>query len=88
MAAHGPELCEDPTDGKILYAGTDIGVFVSTSGGESWDALGTGLPSTFVFDLIVHPRDNIVVAATHGRGMWLLDAAPVQKTRQGESQLP
>ncbi len=79
---------EDPSDAKILYAGTDIGVYVSTNGGESWEVLGTGLPSTFVFDLIVHPRDNIVVIGTHGRGMWVLDAAPVQKTRQGTSQAP
>jgi photosystem II stability/assembly factor-like uncharacterized protein len=52
---------EDPTDARILYAGADIGVYVSTNGGESWDVLGAGLPSTFVFDLAVHPRDNIVL---------------------------
>jgi ligand-binding sensor domain-containing protein len=75
---------EDPTDARILYAGTDVGVYVSTTGGESWDVLGVGLPSTFVFDLAVHPRDNIVIAATHGRGMWVLDATPVQKVRQSQ----
>ena len=75
---------EDPADARILYAGTDIGVYVTTNGGESWDVLGAGLPSTFVFDLAIHPRDNIVLAATHGRGMWALDAMPVQKTRQAQ----
>jgi photosystem II stability/assembly factor-like uncharacterized protein len=79
---------EDPTDPRILYVGTDLGVYVSTSGGESWDVLGAGLPSTFVFDLIVHPRDNIVVAATHGRGMWALDAVPVQRSRQSQTPRP
>jgi hypothetical protein len=36
-----------------------------------------------VHDLIIHPRDNVVVIATHGRGMWALDAEPVnQKSKQ------
>jgi hypothetical protein len=73
---------EDPSDAHILYVGTDIGVYVSTTGGEAWDVLGAGLPSTFVFDLAVHPRENVVIAATHGRGMWAIDALPVQKARQ------
>jgi len=65
---------EDPVRRDILYAGTDVGVFVTTDDGRTWQVLGGGLPSAFIFDLIVHPRDHIVVAATHGRGMWALDA--------------
>ncbi len=70
---------EDPVDPKILYVGTDMGVFVTTDGGATWNALGGGLPTTYVHDLIVHPRDNMIVIATHGRGMWVLDAEPVNK---------
>ena len=33
----------------------------------------------YVHDLIIHPRDNIIVFATHGRGMWALDANPVNE---------
>ncbi|MGD0782750.1 MAG: hypothetical protein ABSA30_07820, partial [Candidatus Aminicenantales bacterium] len=68
---------EDPVDPKILYAGTDGGVFVSTDQGSTWQTLGTGLPMAYVHDLIIHPRDNIIVIATHGRGMWALDANPI-----------
>lgn len=75
---------EDPTDARILYVGTDIGVYVSTTAGEAWEVLGGGLPSTFVFDLAVHSRENLVIAATHGRGMWVIDALPVQKARQAQ----
>jgi hypothetical protein len=32
-----------------------------------------------VHDLIIHPRDNIVVVATHERGMWALDATTIHK---------
>jgi hypothetical protein len=50
---------------------------VTTDGANTWGVLGANLPSAYVHDLIVHPRDNIVVIATHGRGMWALDANPV-----------
>jgi photosystem II stability/assembly factor-like uncharacterized protein len=70
---------EDPVDRNILYVGTDIGVYVTIDGGKTWNTLGGDLPSTFVCDLIIHPRDNIIVAATHGRGMWAMDADPVNK---------
>ena len=66
-------LREDPIDKNILYVGTDIGVYVTKDRGKSWEVLGD-LPSTYVHDLIIHPRDNILVIATHGRGMWALDA--------------
>ena len=68
-------LREDPSNPNVIYAGTDVGVYVSTNGGETWSVLGAGLPSTFVFDMIVHPRDKILVAATYGRGMWAIDVA-------------
>ena len=64
---------EDHRDEDILYAGTDMGVYISTDRGASWQVLGSGLPSTFVHDLKLHPRDNILVAATHGRGMFKID---------------
>ena len=68
---------EDPVDPKILYAGTDQGVYATTDGGATWNVLGGNLPSAYVHDLIIHPRDNMIVIATHGRGMWVLDANPV-----------
>ena len=73
---------EDPVDPNILYVGTDLGVYVSTDGGKNWNVLGGNLPATYVHDLIIHPRDNIIVIATHGRGMWALDANPVNKKNE------
>ncbi len=70
---------EDPVDPKVLYVGTDTGVYVTTDGAKTWSVLGSNLPAAYVHDLIIHPRDNIVVIATHGRGMWALDADKVNK---------
>jgi photosystem II stability/assembly factor-like uncharacterized protein len=70
---------EDPVDRNILYVGTDTGVYVTTDGGKAWTAPGANLPAAYVHDLIIHPRDNIIVIATHGRGMWALDANPINK---------
>jgi photosystem II stability/assembly factor-like uncharacterized protein len=64
---------EDPKVKDILYAGTDTGVYVSRNGGASWDVLGSGLPTNYVWDIAIHPRDNALVIATNGRGMWLID---------------
>jgi len=69
---------EDPVNRNILYAGTDGGVFVSKDGGEKWDILGN-LPFSYVHDLAIHPRDNMIIIATHGRGIWVLDANPVNE---------
>jgi photosystem II stability/assembly factor-like uncharacterized protein len=71
---------EDPKGDSILYLGTDVGVYVSTNFGESWEILGD-LPCTYVHDLAIHPRENLVIIATHGRGMFVLDADPVNIAR-------
>lgn len=68
---------EDPVNENILYVGTDMGAYVTTDDGKTWMALGGNLATVYVHDLIVHPRDNIIVIATHGRGMWALDANTV-----------
>ena len=69
---------EDPVNSNILYAGTDGGVYVSKDGGATWNVLGN-LPFAYVHDLAIHPRDNMIIIATHGRGIWVLDANPINE---------
>jgi hypothetical protein len=52
---------------------------VSLDRGAHWDTLDAGLPNVPVHDLVVHPRDRQLVAATHGRSVWIVDALPVQE---------
>ena len=72
---------EDPVNKDILYLGTDAGVFVTKDRGSTWEVLGN-LPTTYVLDLVVHPRDNFIVIGTHGRGVWLMDANDVNGGRR------
>jgi hypothetical protein len=79
---------EDPKNANVLYVGNDVGVYVSLDKGGTWHSLPADLPSTFVHDLVVHPRDDIMVIATHGRGMYALDVRPLQQLTTQDMQLP
>ncbi|HSG07552.1 MAG TPA: hypothetical protein VLA36_04320 [Longimicrobiales bacterium] len=73
-------VTEDPKNPDLLYAGSEFAAFVSADGGRTWDRLGEGLPTVAVHDLIVHPREGDVIAATHGRSVWILDdVTPLQQ---------
>jgi len=69
---------EDPAVKGVLYAGNDFGAYVSKDGGRRWDVLGANLPSVEVSDLQIHPRDQLIVISTYGRGMWVMDAVKVR----------
>ena len=60
-------------DPNVIFAGTDLGVFVSTDAGRNWYPFGDGLPNVVVDDLKL-TDDDILYAATHGRGMWMVSA--------------
>jgi len=64
---------EDPKKEDVLYVGTDLGVYATTDGGKIWHVVGDNLPACLVWDLIIHPRDNTLVIATNGRGMFAID---------------
>ncbi len=70
---------EDPVNPQVLYVGTDRGVYTSLDRGASWHALGAEMPNVPVHDLIVHPRERELVAGTHGRSIFILDALPIQE---------
>mgnify|MGYP002631712004 CR=1 FL=1 len=72
-------VTQDPTNKNILYVGTDLGAYVTVDAGATWSALANGLPTTFVSDLAVHPTEDILVASTHGRGIYVMDVRPLQE---------
>jgi hypothetical protein len=72
---------EDPKNKNLLYAGTELGLFASYSGGKEWIPLNLkNLPNVSVHDILVHPRENDLILATHGRSIWIFDdATPIQQ---------
>ncbi len=69
------------SDNGHLYIATDIGVFYSEERGGSWDLLSSEIPNVVISDLTFHPPTGRLVAATYGRGMYMLEAeAPVSST--------
>ena len=69
---------EDPERRGLLYAATEMGVYVSFDDADHWQPLQLNLPVTSVRDLVVHGDDLVI--ATHGRAFWILDdAAPLRQ---------
>ena len=71
---------EDPHNRDLLFVGSSIGVYASIDRGRNWTKFSTGLPGTPVHDLKIHPRDRELIAATHGRGIWLVDIHALEQT--------
>jgi hypothetical protein len=65
---------EDLVNKDLLFLGTEFGLWISIDGGTNWARYkGGDLPAVAVRDLAIHPRDNDLVIATHGRGIWIID---------------
>lgn len=75
-------LREDNVRKNLLFAGTEIGLFISYDGGNSWSRFQRNLPVTPITDLKVH--QNNLIASTQGRAFWILDE--LQPLRGFDSQ--
>ena len=71
------DLIVDPLLPGSLYAGTDLGVFVTRNLGQTWTALGGYMPVQPVWDLELHQASRRLYAFTHGRSVWMLDLGTV-----------
>ena len=70
---------QDLVNKNLLFLGTDVGAYVSANMGRTWQRFMTGLPTVPVHDLRIHPRDHELIAATHGRGIWIADISALQQ---------
>jgi photosystem II stability/assembly factor-like uncharacterized protein len=60
----------DPIEANTIYAGTDLGVYITLDGGATWDRMGEGLPMVPVRDIYVAQNQDFIRVATYGRGLW------------------
>lgn len=66
-------ILEDPKNADLLYLGTETGLWVSFNRGGAWTRVKANLPTTPIYEMKIHPRDNDLIVATHARGIWILD---------------
>ncbi len=66
-------LQQDHVNPDLLFAGTEFGVFFTIDGGKNWIRLRSGIPDIQIRDMAIQERENDLVAATFGRGFYILD---------------
>lgn len=67
-------IVEDPEEARLLFLGTDDGLYVSIDAGVNWTKWHhKSFPTTNVYDMVIHPREHDLVIGTFGRAIWVLD---------------
>ncbi|HEY1676392.1 MAG TPA: glycosyl hydrolase [Candidatus Sulfotelmatobacter sp.] len=67
-------IAEDSKNPNLLFLGTEFGLWISVDGGDRWAQYrGSNFPAVAVRDIVVQARENDLVLATHGRGIWIID---------------
>jgi len=74
-------LREDVENGQLLYLGTEFAAWASLNRGESWAKINNNLPTVAIHELAVHPTAGEIVAATHGRSLWVLDVSALRQIK-------
>jgi hypothetical protein len=76
-------LTEDPKNPDVIYLGTEFGLFVTFDRGLRWIRLKNNLPTVPIDEITIHPRENDMLLATHGRSIWILDdITPIQQAAE------
>ncbi len=81
-------LREDLFNPDVLYLGTEFAVWASIDRGASWTKINNNLPTVAIHELAQHPTAGEMVAATHGRSLWVLDVTPLRQLRPAMSKAP
>ena len=73
-------IVEDNVSDKVLYVGTDAGLYVSLDGGVSSMGWNKGLPLAVpIHDIAIHSRDNEIILGTHGRSLYVTKLEELHK---------
>ncbi len=67
-------IVEDPIESRLLFLGTDDGLYLSIDAGANWTKWNAeNFPTTNAYDLVIHPTAHDLVIGTFGRSIWVLD---------------
>lgn len=79
VTGYAHKITQDFKNPSLLYLGTENGLFISFDSGKSWSRFNADVPPVAVRDIVVHPKTNDLILATHGRGIIILDdLSPLQ----------
>ncbi len=67
------KVLEDLVNPNLVFVGAEHGLYLSIDGGRQWAQFTGQMPAVPVFDMVIHPRENDLVLATHGRGIMIVD---------------
>ena len=82
-------VAEDHVDPKLLFVGTQFGIYFSNNGGKEWIQLKTGIPPAAITDIEIQQKENDLVVCTFGRGIYILDNyAPLRSLDKALLQKP
>jgi len=73
LSGYALSILQDPVDPRLLFLGTEFGLFVSVDGGDGWTKFTAGVPTVSVMDMAIQERENDLVLGTHGRSLFVLD---------------
>lgn len=73
-------LVQDPNTASTLYAGTDVGVYISIDAGANWIPFNNGMPPVAVYDMKANATTGTLVACTHGRSSYALNLTQAADT--------
>lgn len=73
VKGHCHSVLQDTENPDLLFLGTEMGLYISLTGGKSWARFTGNLPQVSVRDMRLHPRENDLILATHGLGICILD---------------
>jgi photosystem II stability/assembly factor-like uncharacterized protein len=84
LKAYCHVIREDIVNPDLLFLGTEGGLYLSLNRGKGWARFTGNMPKVPVMDMTIHPRENSLVIATHGRGIMILDdLTPLRIIREG-----
>jgi len=88
VSGYALSVLEDPVEPRLLFLGTEFGLWVSLDAGASWFQWTHGVPTVSVMDMAIQEREGDLVLGTHGRGVFVLDdIGPLRELAAGRGPL-
>ncbi len=66
-------FAQDPVEPKLMFVGTEFGLYVSFDAGKKWQQWNKDFPTVSTMDMVIHPKEHDLVVGTFGRSVWVLD---------------